>query len=98
MSRRTGQAGCEMFGRKKKLSRTERNDKRDNISVGLQAASLMTSVATLGVTLGMMLNRKPGDDGEYEEPPVYYMSESMGLIRWERWNRGISAPRAGEAR
>lgn len=84
-----------MFGRKKnekKMSRTERNDRRDNVSVGLQAASLLTSVATLGVTVGMLLNRKPKEeDGQ----PVYYMSESMGLIRWERWSPGISAPHAG---
>ena len=72
-----------MFWKKKEgMSRSERNDKRDNISVGLQAASLLTSVATLGLTAGaMLLNRKPKeeDDGQ----PVYYMSESMGMIRWE---------------
>lgn len=72
-----------MFWKKKEgMSRSERNDKRDNISVGLQAASLLTSVATLGLTAGaMFLNRKPKeeDDGQ----PVYYMSESMGMIRWE---------------
>ncbi len=64
------------------MSRSERSDKRDSLSVKLQAASLATSVATLGLTAGaLLLNRKPKeeDDGQ----PVYYMSESMGMIRWE---------------
>ena len=71
-----------MLGRKKTMTRTQRNDRRDNIAVGLQAASLFTSVATLGLTIGALLNKKPDD--EYVGEPVYYMSESMGLIRWER--------------
>ena len=67
--------GMTLFGRKDRgMSRLEKNDRRDNLSVGIQAASLMTSVATL-------LNRKPRED--WREDPVYYMSESMGLIRWE---------------
>ena len=72
-----------LFGRKKdrQMTRLEKNDRRDDLSVGLQAASLMTSVATLGLTLAMALNRKPREDCSGD--PVYYMSESMGLIRWE---------------
>ena len=71
-----------MFGKKDKgMSRLEKNDRRDNLSVGIQAASLMTSVATLGLTLATLLNRKPSED--WKEDPVYYMSESMGLIRWD---------------
>lgn len=70
-----------MFDKRKGMSRLERNDRRENLSVGLQAASLMTSVATLGLTIGMLLNRRPKDDPSGD--PVYYMSESMGLIRWE---------------
>lgn len=70
-----------MFGKDRKMTRTERNDRRDDLAVGLQAASLAASVATLGATIVMMLNRKPKD--EYVGEPVYYMSESLGLIRWE---------------
>ena len=74
--------GMTLFGRKNKgMSRLEKNDRRDDLSVGIQAASLMTSVATLGLTLATLLNRKPRED--WQEDPVYYMSESMGLIRWE---------------
>ena len=75
-----------MFGKKEKnMTRLEKNDRRDGLSVGLQAASLLTSVATLGITLATLLNRKPTDrrDGDWREDPVYFMSESMGLIRWE---------------
>lgn len=71
-----------MFGKKEKnMTRLEKNDRRDDLSVGLQAASLLTSVATLGITLATLLNRKPSED--WREDPVYYMSESMGLIRWD---------------
>lgn len=74
--------GMTLFGRKDRgMSRLEKNDRRDDLSVGIQAASLMTSVATLGLTLATLLNRKPRED--WREDPVYYMSESMGLIRWE---------------
>lgn len=74
--------GMTLFGRKNKsMSRLEKNDRRDDLSVGIQAASLMTSVATLGLTLATLLNRKPRED--WREDPVYFMSESMGLIRWE---------------
>lgn len=74
--------GMTLFGRKNKgMSRLEKNDRRDDLSVGIQAASLMTSVATLGLTLATLLNRKPRED--WQEDPVYFMSESMGLIRWE---------------
>ena len=76
------QGGMTLFGRKNKgMSRLEKNDRRDDLSVGIQAASLMTSVATLGLTLATLLNRKPRED--WQEDPVYFMSESMGLIRWE---------------
>lgn len=78
--------GMTLFGRKdRSMSRLEKNDRRDDLSVGLQAASLMTSVVSLGLTLATLLNRKPADgrDGDWREDPVYYMSESMGLIRWE---------------
>ena len=74
--------GIQLFGRKDRgMSRLEKNDRRDDLSVGIQAASLMTSVATLGLTLATLLNRKPRED--WQEDPVYFMSESMGLIRWE---------------
>ena len=74
--------GMTLFGRKDRgMSRLEKNDRRDDLSVGIQAASLMTSVATLGLTLATLLNRKPRED--WQEDPVYFMSESMGLIRWE---------------
>ena len=56
------------------LTKTQKRDLRDNVSLGVSMGSLMVGIAGLA----MMLNRKPEDDGE-----VVY-SEKLGEVRRRR--------------
>ena len=53
------------------LTKTQKRDLRDNVSLGVSMGSLMVGIAGLA----MMLNRKPEKDGE-----VVY-SEKLGEVR-----------------
>ena len=56
------------------LTKTQKRDLRDNVSLGVSMGSLMVGIAGLA----MMLNRKPEDDEE-----VLY-SEKLGEVRRKR--------------
>ena len=57
------------------LTKTQKRDLRDNVSLGVSMGSLMVGIAGLA----MMLNRKPEEDSDI----VY--SEKIGKVKWRRF-------------
>ena len=81
-----------MFGRKTDdapRTRIQRKEDREEESLRLKrqdvyitGISAMASLASTAAIILTSLNRKSRKQQEDEEP-IYYMSESMGLIRWD---------------
>jgi len=72
-----------MFGKKEKQAKvktkTEQREDRDILSLKFQALSTAFSGAALGVGIvALLLDERP------ETGPIYYRSESMGMMRWRR--------------
>ena len=60
--------------------RADENIRLKKYEVGLSAMTAALSAISVGVAIASLNRRKKVDP---DEEPVYYMSESVGLIRWK---------------
>jgi len=59
--------------------RADETIKLKKYEIGLSAITAGLSALSVGIALASLNKKKTDDTGE----PVYYMSESMGLIKWK---------------